>query len=106
MQRQHFLLGYFKTLSDDPAGAEVTHDLPHGSPMLNQPSHRCATKHEHVFNARKTKRIAALVGVEPRRCEDIKGIVAPEIGAKSFGTFEKQASDPEYTTPCNQVVSL
>ena len=29
--------------------------------------------------------------LEPCRCEDIKGIVAPEIGPKSFGTFEKQA---------------
>ena len=30
-------------------------------------------------------------GSEPRRCEDIKGIVAPEIGPKSYETFEKQA---------------
>ena len=30
--------------------------------------------------------------LEPRCCEDIKGIVAPEIGPKSFGTFERQAS--------------
>ena len=30
--------------------------------------------------------------LEPRRCEDIKGIVAPEIDPKSFGTFEKQAT--------------
>ena len=30
-------------------------------------------------------------GLEPRRCEDIKGIVAPEIGPKSFGTFKIQA---------------
>ena len=28
--------------------------------------------------------------LEPRRYEDIKGIVAPEIGPKSFGTYEKQ----------------
>ena len=37
-------------------------------------------------------------GLEPRRCEDIKEIVAPEINPKSFGTFEKQAPalfDPE-----------
>ena len=40
---------------------------------------------------RKTKTIAKFEGLEPRRCEDIKGIVAPEIGPKSFGTFEKQA---------------
>ena len=33
---------------------------------------------EYVFNARKTKRIAKLDGLEPRRCEDIKGIVVPE----------------------------
>ena len=45
----------------------------------------------HVFNIRKTKRIAKFEGLEARRCEDIKAIVAPEIGPKSFGTFEKQA---------------
>ena len=33
-------------------------------------------------------------GLEPRRCEDIKEIVAPEINPKSFGTFEKQAPSP------------
>jgi len=42
------------------------------------------------FIVRKTKRIAKFDGVEARRFEDIKGIVAPEIGPKSFGTFEKQ----------------
>ena len=46
------------------------------------------------FNVGKTKRIAKFDSLEPRRCEDIKGIVAPEIGSKSFGTFEKQATDP------------
>ena len=45
----------------------------------------------HVFNIRKIKRIAKFEGLEPRRCEDIKGIVAPERDSKSFGTFEKQA---------------
>ena len=47
---------------------------------------------QRVFNERKTKRIAKFDGLEPRRCEDIKGIVPPEIGPKSLGTFEKQAS--------------
>ena len=37
----------------------------------------------HVFNIRKTKRIAKFEGLEARRCEDIKAIVAPEIGPKS-----------------------
>ena len=46
------------------------------------------------FDVRKTKRIAKFDGLEPRRCEDMKGIVAPEIGPKSFGTFEKQATAP------------
>ena len=45
----------------------------------------------HAFNMRKIKRIAKFEGLEPRRCEDIKGIVVPDIGPKSFGTFEKQA---------------
>ena len=48
------------------------------------------------FNVRKTKRIAKFGGLEPRRCEDIKGIVAPEIGPKSFGTFEKQVTGLSY----------
>ena len=34
-QRQHFLLSYLKTLSVGPTGVRA-HDLPHGSPMLNQ----------------------------------------------------------------------
>ena len=34
LQRQHFLLSYLKTLSVGPAGVR-THDLPHGSPVLN-----------------------------------------------------------------------
>ena len=42
---------------------------------------------------RKIKRIAKFEGLEPRRCEDIKGIVVPDIDPKSFGTFEKQAPD-------------
>ena len=41
LQRQNFLLSYFKILSVDPAGVR-TRDLPHDSPMLNQLSHRCA----------------------------------------------------------------
>ena len=45
----------------------------------------------HVFNIRKTKRTAKFEGLEPRHCEDIKAVVAPEIAPKSFGTFEKQA---------------
>ena len=48
----------------------------------------------HAFNIRKIKRIAKFEGLEPRRCEDIKGIVVPDIGRKSFGTFEKQALGP------------
>ena len=48
---------------------------------------------QHAFNVRKTKTTAKFDGLEPRRCEDPKGIVAPEIGSKSFGTFEKQATD-------------
>ena len=46
---------------------------------------------EHAFHVRKTKRIAKSDNLEPRRCEDIMGIVALEIDPKSFGTFEKQA---------------
>ena len=46
---------------------------------------------EFVSNVRKTKRTAKFDGFEHRRCEDMKGIVVPEIGLKSFGTFEKQA---------------
>ena len=52
----------------------------------------------HVFNIRKTKRIAQFEGLEPRHCEDIKAVVAPGIGPKSFGTFEKQAPGCEPVT--------
>ena len=45
------------------------------------------------FNVRKASRIAKFDGLQPRRCEDIKGIVAPEIDPKSLTTFEKQAPD-------------
>ena len=47
---------------------------------------------EHAFNVRKIKRIAKSDDLDPRRWEDIRGIVALEIGSKSFRTFEKQAS--------------
>ena len=39
LQRQYFLLSYFKVLSVDPAGVR-TRD----SPALNQLSHRCAVE--------------------------------------------------------------
>ena len=39
LQRQQFLLSYLKTLSVGPVGI-CTHDLPHGSPMLNQLSNK------------------------------------------------------------------
>ena len=71
----------------------------------------------HVFNIRKTKRIAKFEGLEPRRCEDIKAMVAPEIVPKSFGTFEKQApgsmgrsmdhlDEPGPWTPCPKLTII
>ena len=47
---------------------------------------------KRLFDVRKTKRIAKFDGLEPRRSENIKRIVAAEIGPKSFGTFEKQST--------------
>ena len=44
LQRQHFLL---RTLSVGPAGVG-THDLPHGSPMLNQLSQPVGGSWEHI----------------------------------------------------------
>ena len=41
-KRRHILLSYLKTLSVCWSGRSRTHDLPHGSPVLNQLSHRCA----------------------------------------------------------------
>ena len=38
----------------------------------------------HVFKKNKKD------GLEPRRCEDVKGNVASEKDPKSFGTSEKQ----------------
>ena len=43
LERQHFLLSYFKVLIVDPAGIR-TSDLPRDSPTLNQLNHRCAVK--------------------------------------------------------------
>ena len=54
-----------------------------------------------VFIVRKTKRIAKFNGLEPRRCEDTKEIVAPAIDPKSFGTFEKQAPGPLFENGAN-----
>ena len=53
---------------------------------------------EHAFNVRKIKRIAKSDDLDPRRWEDIRGIVALEIGSKSFRTFEKQAPCPIITS--------
>ena len=46
---------------------------------------------KYFINARKTKRIAKVNGVEPRCSEDIKGIAASEIDPKGLGNFERQA---------------
>ena len=46
---------------------------------------------QEVFGTSEKR--AKFTGLEPRRCEDIKRLVAPEIGPKSFGAFEKQAPD-------------
>ena len=48
LQRQHFLLSYLKTLSVGPAGVR-THDLPHGSPVLNQLSQPVGGYH-HIIS--------------------------------------------------------
>ena len=42
------------------------------------------------FIHEKPKKIAKFDGLEPRRCEDVKRIVAPGRGPRSFGTFGKQ----------------
>ena len=47
-----------------------------------------------MFNVRKTKRTGRIEDLEPQHCEDIKGIVAPEIGPKSFVTSENQDTGP------------
>ena len=38
------------------------------------------------------KRITKFDGLGTRGCEDVKGTVSPEIGPKTFGTLEEQAS--------------
>ena len=40
---------------------------------------------KRVLNVRKSKRIAKFERLEPRRCEDIKGIVAPKWARKVSG---------------------
>jgi len=59
-----------------------------------------------VFNIRKIKRIAKFEGLEPWRCEDIKGIVAPERDLKSFGAFEKQAPVSEWKSRISVLKTL
>ena len=48
LQRQHFLISYLKTPSVGPAGIR-THDLPHGSPVLNQLSQPVGEKVGQLF---------------------------------------------------------
>lgn len=48
-----------------------------------------------VFNVGKTKRIRKFDDLESQHCKDIKGMVVPKIGPKSFGAFEKQALDSQ-----------
>ena len=50
---------------------------------------------KHVFNVRKSKRIAKFHGLEAGHCKDIKEIVASEINPKGFRTFEKQAPEQD-----------
>lgn len=40
-------------------------------------------------------------GLGPWCCEDVKGMVAPEIGPKRFTTVEKQAPDHNYLLTLN-----
>ena len=47
--------GYFKILTVDP-GRSQTHDLPHGSPVLNQLSHWCAVNCLILHHAKEEKR--------------------------------------------------
>ena len=61
--------------------------------------HGKARRTVNVFHARKTKRISKFDGLEPRRCEDIKRIVTPEIGPKKFGTYEKQVPEAGCSKP-------
>ena len=49
-------------------------------------------------------RVANFDHPERRRCEDIKGIAAPETGAKRFGIFEKQA--PELSAVKKRILRL
>ena len=44
-KRSNNLLSYFTTLSVGPVRVELTLDLPHDSPVLNQLSHRCMVVH-------------------------------------------------------------
>ena len=55
----------------------------------------------------KPRGYQSLMAQNPRRCEDIKGIVTPEIGPKCFGIFEKQAPvfRPLYLTFCTDILS-
>ena len=56
-----------------------------------------ALKIRFKVKKKKGKRITKFDGLEPRRREDITGIVDPEIGLKSFGTFEKRAPGARFS---------
>ena len=44
-----------------------------------------------LLTSLKKEKPRGLHSSEPRRCEDIKGIVAPEMSQKTFCSFEKEA---------------
>ena len=58
LERQHFLLSYFITLSVGPGGVELTRN----SPMLNQLSRRCAVGSSSL--SRWLKTVLSLTGID------------------------------------------
>ena len=88
LQRQHFLLSYLKTLSVGPAGVR-THDLPHGSPVLNQLSqpvgnNQCVVYSRHLHQRIDELKYSAIV----RHLEE-HDLSETDLDGKQFSVLKK-----------------
>ena len=98
LQRQHFLLSYLKTLSVGPAGVR-THDLPLGSPVLNQLSQPVGGKVGQMLaeNATLRNEVEELKNAQQENNQQIDTLtskmaqVTSQLNAMEKKTNEQQA---------------
>ena len=60
----------------------------------------------YVVKGMKMKTTAKFRALRRLRCTDTKRIISPEMGPKSFGTFEKQAPEESYCGTFRPLFSL